>query len=142
MSAGTRRSAHNDSGAAAVEMALVLPLLLLVVFGIIDFGRMLNAQIILTQAAREGARAQALGVPPGPPVAAASKGIAGPGSVSVDPGPSCPSGPGAAGANATVKASYDFDFITPVGDIGAAFFGGSNAGSTTLTGEGVMPCAR
>ena len=50
-----------DRGATAVEFALVLPLLLLLVFGIIDFGRALNAQITLTQAAREGARLEALG---------------------------------------------------------------------------------
>src|SRR5262245_38889036 len=48
---------RRDHGAAAVEMALLLPLLLLLVFGIIDFGRMLNAQITVTEAAREGARA-------------------------------------------------------------------------------------
>ena len=42
---------------------MVLPLLLLIVFGIIDFGRLLNAQITLTQAAREGARLAAVGQP-------------------------------------------------------------------------------
>ena len=36
------------------------PVLLLVIFGIIDFGRMLNAQITLTEAAREGARATSI----------------------------------------------------------------------------------
>ena len=51
----------RDRGATAVEFALLLPLLLLIVFGIIDFGRALNAQITLTQAAREGARLAALG---------------------------------------------------------------------------------
>ena len=51
----------RDRGAAAVEMALVLPMLLFVVFGLIDFGRMLNTQLTLTEAAREGARAAALG---------------------------------------------------------------------------------
>ena len=54
------RSAARDRGAAAVEFALLLPVLLLLVFGIIDFGRALNAQITLTQAAREGARIAAL----------------------------------------------------------------------------------
>jgi len=38
-------------------MALVLPLLLLLVVGIIDFGRAFNNHIIITNAAREGARA-------------------------------------------------------------------------------------
>lgn len=59
----SRSRSAQDRGTAAVEFALVLPLLLLVVLGIIDFGRALNAQITLTQAAREGARLAALGQP-------------------------------------------------------------------------------
>jgi len=39
-----------------VEMALVLPLLVAVVFGIIDFARLFNGLIETTQAAREGVR--------------------------------------------------------------------------------------
>ena len=51
----------REQGAAAVEMALILPVLLIVVFGIIDFGSLFNAQISLTQAAREGVRLGAIG---------------------------------------------------------------------------------
>ena len=51
----------RDRGSVAVEFALVVPALLLIVFGLIDFGRALNAQISLTGAAREGARLAALG---------------------------------------------------------------------------------
>ena len=39
-----------------VEFAAVLPVLLLLVLAIFEFGRVYNAQIIVTQAAREGAR--------------------------------------------------------------------------------------
>ena len=38
-----------DRGSIAVEFALLLPMLLMIVFGIIDFGRALNAQITLTR---------------------------------------------------------------------------------------------
>jgi hypothetical protein len=38
-------------------LALVLPLLLLVIGGVIDFGRALYTKVIITNAAREGARA-------------------------------------------------------------------------------------
>jgi len=55
------RSWRDDRGAAAVEMALVLPVLLSLIIGIIDFSRIYNGQIQLSQAAREGARIAALG---------------------------------------------------------------------------------
>jgi len=55
------QESHFDRGAAAVEMALVMPLLILMVMGIIDFGRIFNGEIQLSQAAREGARVAALG---------------------------------------------------------------------------------
>lgn len=53
----------SERGAAAVEMALVAPLLIALVFGIIDFSRAFNAEIQLSQAAREGVRLAAIGVP-------------------------------------------------------------------------------
>ena len=58
-----RHEGQVDRGAAAVEMALVMPLLILMVMGIIDFGRIFNGEIQLSQAAREGARVAALGFP-------------------------------------------------------------------------------
>lgn len=129
------RSVPQDRGAAAVEFALLLPLLLLLVFGIIDFGRALNAQITLTQAAREGARLAALGEPNVvSSTQAAATGLS-PVSVTVT---SCPAGAGA-GVNAVVHASYTFSFITPIGAI-AGLFGGSGYGPMTLTATGVMPC--
>ena len=44
-------------GAAAVEFAFVLPMLLLLVFGIIEFGLLMYNQQVITNASREGARA-------------------------------------------------------------------------------------
>ncbi len=44
-----------------VEFAIVLPLLLLLVTGIIQFGLMFNKYITLTDAVRSGARTLALG---------------------------------------------------------------------------------
>jgi hypothetical protein len=47
----------RQRGVSAVEFALVLPLLLVILFGIIDFGFMLYDKAMITNAAREGARA-------------------------------------------------------------------------------------
>ncbi len=55
------RQSRRERGAAAVEMALILPLLLLIVGGIIDFGRFFYTQNIVVNAAREGARSRAMG---------------------------------------------------------------------------------
>lgn len=46
----------GERGAAAIEMAIILPLLLVLVGGIIDLGRAFMLQVILTNAAREGTR--------------------------------------------------------------------------------------
>jgi Flp pilus assembly protein TadG len=46
----------SQKGAAMVEFALVLPLLLLIVFGIIEFGIIFFNQQVITNASREGAR--------------------------------------------------------------------------------------
>ena len=51
----------RERGAVAVEMALVMPLLVGMIIGIIDFSRIFNAELQLSQAAREGARLAALG---------------------------------------------------------------------------------
>lgn len=51
---------NSERGAAIVEMAIVLPLLLLLVFGIVEFGRAYMTDISVTHAAREGSRAYAI----------------------------------------------------------------------------------
>jgi|SRR5919106_696217 Flp pilus assembly protein TadG len=55
-------SHHNsgEGGAAMVEFAIVLPLILLLILGMVEFSRAYNAQITLTQASREGARVLAI----------------------------------------------------------------------------------
>ena len=50
----------EESGQSIVEFALVLPVLMLIVVGIVEFGWLFNGKITLTSAAREGARVAAI----------------------------------------------------------------------------------
>ena len=65
----TRKLLRDDRAAAAVEFAIIAPLLLVLVFGIIDFGRALFTLNNLTSAVREGARYAAVRANPGADVA-------------------------------------------------------------------------
>ena len=51
----------EDSGVVATEFVIIAPILIILVFGIIEFGFVFNAQISLTQAVREGVRVGAIG---------------------------------------------------------------------------------
>lgn len=105
-----RRRWGNESGAAAVEFALVLPILVLILFGVIEFGGVYNAQLMVTGAAREAARAMALDG-----VAADAQSVARDAAVGIDPADlevaiapaTC-----AAGTDVTVTVTYDRPFLT------------------------------
>ena len=47
---------RRERGQSLVETAIVVPILLLLLAAVIDFGRVFDAYIVLTNAAREGAR--------------------------------------------------------------------------------------
>jgi Flp pilus assembly protein TadG len=51
-----RPRGRRDEGASAVEFALVLPILLLLVFGIISYGTLFAQQLALNNGVRQGAR--------------------------------------------------------------------------------------
>lgn len=44
----------DERGVAVVELAIILPLLILIVFAIVDFGRLFQARLVITNLAREG----------------------------------------------------------------------------------------
>jgi Flp pilus assembly protein TadG len=62
------RLIRDESGVALVEFALVLPLLLVLILGIVDFGRALNYWIDSTHLANVAARYAAVNKNPGAPV--------------------------------------------------------------------------
>ena len=121
------RRAHGDHGAAAVELALVLPFLLLIVSGIVDFGRAYNTQITLTHAAREAARVWALGGTAAATTTAAQD-AAGRLSNVTTTTTTC-----TFGAATTVTVTADFSYITP-------FIADLAPGTVSMSAEGVMRC--
>jgi Flp pilus assembly protein TadG len=117
----------KDDGAALVEFSLVLTVLVLVMFGIITFGRAYNAQVTLTHASREGVRVLAI-TGDGPAAAAATRTAApslDPTLLSVDTDPCSPGYP------TQLTATYPFELDIP-------FFGAKHL---DLTATAVMRCS-
>jgi len=96
-----------------VEFALVLPLLLIVLFFVVDFGVGFTRWIQITNAAREGARCGAVGAD-APEITQrvvyTSNNLVTAGDVSV----SYPNGQ-AVGDSVVVDVDYNYDLITPLG---------------------------
>lgn len=53
---------RNENGQALVEFAIILPILLILIMGIVQFGLVLNAYITIENASREGARRGIIGI--------------------------------------------------------------------------------
>jgi Flp pilus assembly protein TadG len=124
---------RRDRGAAVVEFALVLPLLVLLVFGIAEFGRAYSIQTTLSGAARDGVRVMAL---QNDQVAARKSAKLAAGSlnltdaqIAVLPTTTCAVGTNGIALTATVTITYPMTFVTKL-------FGTS----VTLTGKGSMRC--
>jgi Flp pilus assembly protein TadG len=49
----------SEKGQSLVEFVLILPILLMLILGVLEFGWMLNAKVTVNSAAREGARTRA-----------------------------------------------------------------------------------
>lgn len=126
-----RRFGRAERGAAAVEFALVLIPLVILLLGIIEFGYIFNQQLTVTNAAREGARVLAITRDAGEAETAATYAAESLQSVPDVTVGSCPT---TGGGDAEVEVSLAFDTIT-----GIETWVPSLA-SITLTGKGVMPC--
>lgn len=53
---------RNDKGQSMVEMAIILPVLLLILFSIFEFGRILGAYMLVHDLARDGVRYGVVGM--------------------------------------------------------------------------------
>lgn len=114
----TDRSSDDDRGAIIVEFALIVPILLMLLVGIINFGVAYNTQIRVQGAAREGARALALGNSAVEAVDRLNL-IEGGDAISVSSQRGCPDGdPDPDDAYAEVTTSAEFTFRIPFVPLG------------------------
>lgn len=121
------RAQGRDHGAVAVEFALVAPILLALLAGIVEFSYAYNLQISVTQAAREAAREMAIEDDQGAAELAAAAGA--PGLNAEDFQYSFSPGTCSSKANMTVTITYPAATLTGV-------FGST----VTVTGVGAMRC--
>ncbi|MFT5527356.1 MAG: Flp pilus assembly protein TadG [Pirellulaceae bacterium] len=105
-----QRQCKQRRGVAAVEMAIAMPLLIMLIFGMIEIGRALMVQQVLTNASREGARVAVTGGATAETVTAAVEAYANSiinAEVSVAITPAYPS-LAASGTPITVEVSVDY----------------------------------
>jgi Flp pilus assembly protein TadG len=132
---------QTELGQSLVEFSMVLPIFLLL-FALVDFGRAFYSWLLITNAAREGARAAAVQSDyttvknniysslcnsyPSDCSLDTSKMSITPGNIQ-----------GARGSEATIDITYTFSFVTPIGGI-LQLVGGSSISAPTLTAHSSM----
>jgi Flp pilus assembly protein TadG len=129
----TKPDLRGERGATVVEFAFIVPLLIVLVLGIAEFGRAFQVSGTLSAAAREGVRVMALQNDP-----AAARAAVRNAAPALDPGvtnaqititpASCPVA-GTATTTVRLTVTYTHPFLTD-------FFGSG----VDLTGTGVMRC--
>lgn len=136
-----RRRRSSESGAELVELAMALPLLLLIIAGIVDYGFLLQSYEVVTNAAREGAR---IAVLPGYSTAdvqarvdsyVASSGLSGSSTTTVTPTSITPGGgPAFPAVQVDVAYTHQFLFIGPM----VTLIGGTFGSNLTFTATSTM----
>lgn len=126
----TERREEGERGAAAVEFALVLPLLLALILGVVEVGRGWDAKLALTGAAREGARAAATGEDVAGAVRAAAGSLDAGAIRVVAPSVPCDLARPTLGQQVAVEATYPYTWELP--------FAGRR--TVTLRARSVMRC--
>ena len=138
----------GERGQSLAEFVLVLPIFLILVFAIIDFGMGFHAWLTVTNSAREGARFGAVR-------AAASGGCDQDPSTGADNidcrvretadsldqaklSVTTKNAQGTPGSSVVVKVDYDYDLITPIDNVLGLISGGSLGPTLTFTSTADM----
>jgi Flp pilus assembly protein TadG len=142
-----KKMLHDQKGVAAVEFAIVVPLLVVFVFGIIEFGLVFYNKAMITNASREAARAGIVFRDPSVTVAEIQTVVANycNGMLVTFGGPTnatttVPSGECVNhGDELVVRVAYQYDFLM-IPDFLAAFFSGTMPGTVDITTTTRMRC--
>ncbi|MCA4135134.1 TadE/TadG family type IV pilus assembly protein [Arthrobacter sp. M4] len=118
----------KERGAVAVEFAIVAPILVLLLMGIMEYGRAYNAQVSLTNAAREGVRVMAVNNNQTTAKTAAKNAAVSLSPALTDSNIAFSAASCTTGAQMTVTITYSLSTLTGI------------AGPFTMKGKGVMLC--
>lgn len=104
---------RTQKGQSLVEFALILPLLLLILFGIMDFGRLFHVYLTIDHAGREAARSASIGQNDTVVKKTAVDDAVDIG-LTVDKVVINPSGSRSSGNDVTITITYPITFLTPI----------------------------
>ena len=129
-----------------MEFAIVLPLLLILIFGVVDVGRLLYTKISLANASQQAARASSLGLSAGEATTAAqaaAPGVAklaglGAQNLTVSVQSSCAST--TQNDTTSVRVSTTFRWLTPIGLFQIFGSGTTNGETRSVSSEAVAQC--
>jgi len=119
----TGRPREREDGQSLVEFALVIPIFLLVLFAIVDFGMAFHAWITVTNSAREGARVGAVRATSGEIEQRVRDTATSLDQANLTVGVS--NAEGQPGESVVVDVSYDYSLMTPLADLLNMVSGGS-----------------
>ena len=142
-------SRRRERGQSLVELALILPVFLILTLAVVDFGMALRAYVTVTNAAREGARYAVVDCDSSSDITSikskvvdSSSGLLTAADVSLDADSSssgnqdCTSTLPAAGGSIKVSATYTYNLITPLGNLVTSLSGPITLStSTTMRAE-------
>lgn len=107
----------NEHGMVAAEFALLLPVLLIILFGIIEFGMIMYSREVVTNASREGARAGIIqripSVTAGEIITVATNYLRATGISMAEVTITVPASGGVTGTPVTVTAVYRYPWLIP-----------------------------
>lgn len=122
------RTWRSEAGQSLVEFSMVLPIMLLLLFALVDFGRAFHTWLVVTNSAREGARAASVQKPDAEVRARINETLGGLDSSKLTV--QLTNVQGTRGQTVEVDLTYDFQYVTPIGGILGFVSGGTLATPT------------